>query len=169
MKRRLLLLVGLVVIAVSLFALRFVLAPRAPVAHSGLLRVANSAYKYDLCSEAYAFAFATPDNPYKTDYTFQDPFRKGNDTIIPHLLNYDAPTRTITFNVDIIINRVATFHIAISHVHELDGIYVLLPDSENHLRHSNLPQFIISWLGKGGNFAILDYTCPNQWTWKAAG
>jgi hypothetical protein len=167
MKRRLLLLVSFIVIAGSLGALRFYLAPHTPAAHSGLMRVANSAYKYNLCSEAYAFAFATPDNPYKTDYTFQDPFRKGEDTIIPHLLNYDAPTGTITFNVDIIINRVATFHIAISRVHALDGIYVLLPDSRNHLQHSNMPQFIVSWLGKGGDLAILDYTCPDQWTWKA--
>jgi len=139
------------------------LSPAPPQA--GLMRTPNSAYKYDLCTEAFAFAHATPDNPYKTDYSFTDPFRKAKDTIIPRLMDYDSRTATVNFTVEIIVNQVATFHESISQVHELDGISIILPDTKNHLQHSGVPQFIISSLGRG-KLAVLEYTCPSQWVWK---
>ncbi len=140
-----------------------VLFPTSP--HSGLLRTPNSAYKYDLCTEAFAFAHATASNPYKTEYNFVDPYRHTNDSITPRLMDFDVAAGTVNFTVDVVINQVATFHESISHVHELDGISVLLPDKENLSHHSGVPQFIVSSLGNG-RIAILDFTCPNQWVWK---
>ncbi|GAC1421992.1 MAG: hypothetical protein PVS3B3_02930 [Ktedonobacteraceae bacterium] len=167
MKRWLLPVVVLGIVLASGFVfwqpIQHVLFPTSP--HSGLLRTPNSAYKYDLCTEAYAFAHATPSNPYKTEYSFVDPFRHSNDSITPHLMDFDAPTGTVNFTVDVVVNRVATFHESISHVHELDGISVVLPDKENHSQHSGVPQFIVSSLGTG-TIAVLDFTCPNQWVWK---
>jgi hypothetical protein len=169
MKRwQLFVLCGTILIAITLFATLhqyMLLHPALPPAHSGLTRTANSAFKYNLCTEAFAFAHATPDNPFKTDYTFQDPFRSASDTIIPYLLDYDPLTQTVTFNVDIIIRHVATFHASIGPVHEFDGISVMLPDTQNRLQSSNIPQFIVSSLDQG-RLAVLDYTCPNQWVWK---
>ena len=169
MKRWLLLtLAGVVVCAATLVAIRqYVISlPPALAPHSGLIRIPNSAYKYHLCTEAMAFAHALPSNPYKTDYTFQDPFRQTNDTIIPHLLDYNSQTQTVSFSVEIIIAQVATFHEVISQVHELDGISVILPDRQSHLYHTEIPQFILSSLNQGQP-TVLDYTCPEQWVWKA--
>ncbi len=143
--------------------IQHVLFPTSP--HSGLLRTPNSAYKYDLCTEAFAFSHATASNPYKTIYSFVDPFRHSNDSITPRLMDFDASTGTVNFTVDVVVNQVATFHESISHVHELDGISVLLPDKENRTQRSGVPQFIVSSLGTG-RIAILDFTCPNQWVWK---
>lgn len=143
--------------------IQHVLFPTSP--HSGLLRTPNSAYKYDLCVEAFAFAHATPSNPYKTEYSFADPFRHVNDSITPHLMDFDLSTGTVNFTVDVVVNQVATFHEFINHVHELDGISILLPDKENHSQHASVPQFIVSSLGSG-RIAVLDFTCPNQWVWK---
>ena len=157
--------VGIVSMTVVLLALHQYLTIFSAAPQSGLTRTPNSAFKYNLCTEAYAFAHATPDNPYKTDFTFYDPFRKDNDTMIPHLLDYDPKTRTVNFSVDIIINHVATFHAPISLVHEQDGLSVLLPDLQNHLQASTVPQVIIASFGTG-RIAVLDYTCPNQWVWK---
>lgn len=168
MKRwQLFVLTSIVLLSAALFALHQYMAILPPP-QSGLMRTANSAFKYNLCTEAYAFAHAAPDNPFKTDYTFRDPFRADNDTIIPHLLDYNAQTHTVNFNVDIMISHVATFHTSIALVHELDGISILLPDKQNRLQFSNVPQFIVSSFGQG-HIAVLDYTCPNQWVWKLDG
>jgi hypothetical protein len=133
-----------------------------------LLRLPHSAYKYDLCVEAFAYAFAAPDDPHKTDYTFPDPFRKANDTIIPYLMNQNTTDHTVTFSVQVIIGTVAHYTLTIAHVTALDGIAVVLPDTHNHLQQANEPQFIVSMLAPGGSMAILDYTCPQQWTWNIA-
>lgn len=132
-----------------------------------LVRTPKSAYKYHLCSEAFAFAWATKDNPYKTDYTFHDPFRHADDTIIPRLLNFDQHSNSVTFSMQIIIKQVAIFNELISHVQEQDGISVPIPDAHNRLQLSSVPQFIISLPNGNGGIAILDYTCPEQWVWKA--
>lgn len=164
MKRwQLFVLSGIFLLSAVLFALHQYMTILPPL-QSGLARTANSAFKYDLCTEAYAFAHATPDNPFKTDYTFRDPFRADSDTIIPHLLDYNIQTHTVNFNVDIIISHVATFHASIALVHEHDGISILLPDKQNKLQSSTIPQFIVASFGLG-RIAILDYTCPNQWIW----
>jgi len=138
---------------------------QAVVPHASLMRTANSAYKYNLCMEAYAFAHASASNPYKTGYSFVDPFRNVQDTITPHLLDYDASTQTVNFSIDIAVGKVATFHQMISGVHELDGISVILPDMQNAPQRSGIPQFIISSLNNG-QVAVLDYTCPADWVWK---
>lgn len=165
MKRWLLFgLIGVVLIGAVLFTLHQYMAILPPP-QSGLVRTPNSAFKYNLCTEAFAFAHAAPDNPYKTDYTFRDPFRADNDTIVPHLLDYNVQTQTVNFTVDIMISHVATFHASIGRVHELDGISILLPDTQNRLRSSSVPQFIVSSFGQG-RIAVLDYTCPDQWVWK---
>lgn len=146
-----------------------VLIPIPLIPHSGLIRTPNSAYKYHLCEEAFAFNRATsnnPNNPYKTDYTFHDPFRNANDTIVPYLLSYDLSTSTVDLSVDVVIDQVATFHESIVRVHELDGISIVLPNGHNQSEHSGVPQFIVSSFGSG-NIAVLDYTCPEQWIWKA--
>lgn len=166
MKRRLLFfLVGVLLLAIVVLLFWQRLLPPARTPHTGLFRTPNSAGKYQLCTEAYAYAHATPDNPFKTDYTFADPFRKGNDTIIPLLMDYDQQAQTVSFDVVVIVEHVATFHQSISHIHEQDGISVILPDAENRLQHSGIPQFIIGSFGTG-KIAVLDYTCPEQWVWK---
>ena len=166
MKRFLFLALAVVVVCASgLFVFLRVDQPVLPAPQSGLLRIPLSAYKYQLCTEAFAYAYATPDNPYKTDYEFQDPFRHTTDTITPYLQGYDATSKSVTFQVDVIIGHVSTFHLSISHVHELDGIAVVLPDLHNHSLHSTVPQFIISDFGNG-SIAVLDYTCPQQWVWN---
>lgn len=138
---------------------------KADVPHVSLMRTANSAYKYDLCLEAFAFPHASTSNPYKTGYSFTDPFRNVQDTVTPHLLDYNASTQTVNFSIDIIVGKVATFHQMIAGVHELDGISVILPNIQNVPQRSGIPQFIVSALN-GGQLAILDYTCPNEWVWK---
>ncbi len=159
-------LLALVVLAVaaSVFLLRFYeqnTTPKDPV----LLRTPNSAYKYQLCSQAYAFAFASASNPFKTNYSFTDPFRKLQDTIVPHLLDYNSATETAHFRIDVLMGQMPPFHLDIRQVHELDGISVLLPDKQNQLQRSTEPQFIISAL-EDGKLAVLDYTCPAYWVWQ---
>ncbi len=78
MKKWLLLSLVLIVVVVSILVIRGRLDTPKPVVYGSLLvRVPNSAYKYSLCSEAFSFAKAPADNPYKTDFTFHDPFRKA--------------------------------------------------------------------------------------------
>jgi hypothetical protein len=162
---RLSLLCAVVVVAIGAIVLD-ALIPIPLIPHSGLIRTPDSAYKYHLCEEAFAFNHATANNPYKTDYTFRDPFRNADDTIVPYLLRYDLSTHTVDFSVDVVIDQVATFHESIVHVHELDGISVVLPNGHNQSEHSGVPQFIVSSFGNG-NIAVLDYTCPEQWVWSA--
>ena len=138
---------------------------QAIMPHVSLMRTANSAYKYDLCMEAFAFPHASTSNPYKTAYSFTDPFRKVQDTVTPHLMDYDTATQTVNFSIDIVVGKVATFHQMISGVHELDGISVVLPDMQNVPQHSGIPQFIVSSFNNG-QLAVLDFTCPNEWVWK---
>lgn len=172
MKRWMFLSLALVLIAASIAIIeihaRFTSANATgtPIAaKSHLLRVPNSAFKYDLCSESFAFALATPDNPYKTDYTFHDPFRRADDTIIPRYLGLDKQGSSVSFSVQIIINQIATFNETIHNIRAHDGISVLLPDKQNHLQRSSIPQIIITLPGPGNSLAILDYTCPEQWVW----
>jgi len=134
---------------------------------ASLMRVPHSAYKYQLCREAYAFVLATADNPYKTNDTFPDPFRHANDTIIPHFLGLDSRSGSFSFSVDMNIGQLATFHQTITHVQRLDGISILLPDAHNRLQHSSIPQFIVSSIQGTGYtmMAVLDFTCPDQWAW----
>src|SRR5438445_10423821 len=99
MKRWFLLTLALVVVTASLLIIhaRLVVSSAivhspviyAPVVVSHLVRVPNSAYKYHLCAEAYAYAMATPDNPDKTDDTFLDPFRHVHDTTLPRLVGFN--------------------------------------------------------------------------------
>ena len=66
----------LIILAASLFIMRQRISiPNSPINH--LARTPYSAYKYNLCTEAFAFSHPAPENPYKTDFTFQDPFSKG--------------------------------------------------------------------------------------------
>src|SRR5437763_17047514 len=81
-----------------------------------LMRVPNSAYKYHLCSEAFAFVLATADNPYKTDNSFHDPFRNTSDTIIPYFLGFDIHRNALSFSIKMIIDQVGTFNETISNV-----------------------------------------------------
>jgi len=168
MKRWILLSLALIVVVVGVLVIRGRLYTPKPVAYrSHLTRVPNSAYKYSLCGEAFAFAKATVDNPYKTDFTFHDPFRKAKDTIIPRFLGFDNQTQIASFSVKIIIDQVATFNDTIAHVQGTDGISILIPNVDSQLQHSNVPQFIISLPKYGGSVAVLDYTCPDQWVWSA--
>ncbi|WP_052888173.1 hypothetical protein [Thermogemmatispora carboxidivorans] len=140
---------------------------RLPAPRVQLVRSPNSAYKYHLCAEAYAYLRATPDNPYKTDFTFQDPFRNVQDTIIPHFVAVDAHDRSLSFSVTVILRQLATVEATISHIHELDGIGVQLPDRTNQLQGSSVPQFVVVAIAEPGTVAVLDYTCPQQWHWSA--
>ncbi len=168
MKRWLLLSLVLVVVVVSLLVIRSRLTSPQPAANrSHLVKVPHSAYKYALCAEAFAFAKASADNPYKTDFTFRDPFRNANDTIIPRFLGFDNQSAIASFSVKIIINQIATFNETISHVQATDGISILLPNADSQLQLSSIPQFIISLPAHGGTVAVLDYTCPDQWVWSA--
>lgn len=172
MKRWLLVALALVVIAASLLLVRLHLnspGSKASEIRSHLIRVPNSAYKYHLCSEALAFKLAAPDNPYKTDETFHDPFRHTDDTIIPRFLGFERSGHTVSFSVKIIFNQIATYNETISHVRALDGISILIPDNQNNLQHSSIPQLVISNLptNGGAEIAVIDYTCPEQWIWSA--
>jgi len=164
MKRLLSLTLLIVIMLASLFLL--CLNALSPSSLTHLARTPDSAYKYNLCTRAYAYAFASPDNPFKTDYSFPDPFRRANDTIIPRLMGTDTGDDTVSFNVKIVVNQVAVYNETIAHVHELDGISILLPNAQDHLQRSDVPQFIVSSLNPG-RLAVLDYTCPDQWIWKA--
>lgn len=168
MKRWFLLSLALIVVVVSLLVIRDRVTSAKPLANrSHLVRIPHSAYKYALCSEAFAFAMASADNPYKTDFTFHDPYRNASDTIIPRFLGFDNQTAIASFSVKIIIDQVATFTETISHVQTTDGIAVLIPDANNQLQQSHVPQFIISLPEHRGRLAVLDYTCPDQWVWSA--
>jgi len=165
-------LVALVIfmLAASLLIVRLRLVASSSASHASgthLTRTPHSAYKYDLCIEAYAFAHAQPGNPYKTDYTFHDPFRSANDTIIPLLMDKNLRDQTVSFTVKIIVGQLDTFTDLISHVSVQDGISVLLPDRQGHLQRSSIPQFIVSSLNPDGGIAVLDYTCSEQWQWRA--
>ncbi len=171
MKRWLVVALALIVIAASLLLVRIrLISPgsKATEIRSHLIRVPNSAYKYHLCVEALAFKLATPDNPYKTDETFHDPFRHTDDTIIPRFLGFERNGDTVSFSVKIIFNQIATYNETISHVRAQDGISILIPDNQNNLQHSSIPQFIISNLPTAGRaeIAVIDYTCPEQWKWS---
>ncbi|MBX5448705.1 hypothetical protein [Thermogemmatispora sp.] len=140
---------------------------RIPPPRVQLVRSPNSAYKYHLCAEAYAYLHATPDNPYKTDFTFHDPFRNAQDTIIPHLIAFDAHDHSLSFSVTLILRQVATFEATITRIHEQDGIGIQLPDQQNRLQASSVPQFVVVAIADPGTVAVLDYTCPQQWHWSA--
>jgi len=168
MKRWFLLLLALIVIVVSLLVIRGRVTSAKPQENRlHLVRIPHSAYKYSLCGEAFAFAKASADNPYKTDFTFHDPFRNARDTIIPRFLGFDNQTAIASFSVKIIIDQVATFNETISHVQTTDGIAVLIPNANSQLQQSHVPQFIISLPEHEGILAVLDYTCPDQWVWSA--
>jgi hypothetical protein len=155
----------LIILVASLFIVRQRLtSSNVPLQH--LVITTNSAYKYNLCTEAFAFAHAGTDNPYKTDYTFHDPFRNANDTIIPVLLDMDQREQSVSFNVKIIVGQLGTFSDSISHVSVLDGISVLLPNQQGQLQRPSIPQFIVSSLNGNGGVAVLDFTCSEQWKWQ---
>ena len=157
----------LIFLAASLFILRQrFTASNAPVYHLAL--TPHSAYKYNLCTEAIAYAHAGPGNPYKTDFTFHDPFRKAKDTIIPLLWDQHLSDQTVSFNVKIIVGKPYTFTESISHISALDGISILLPDQQGQLQRPSIPQFIVSSLERNGTVAILDFTCAEQWKWVTA-
>ncbi|HYX48535.1 MAG TPA: hypothetical protein VE843_02245 [Ktedonobacteraceae bacterium] len=151
-------------LTISVFFLKQrITVPPKPIYH--LARTPHSAYKYNLCTEATAYAHATPDNPYKTDFTFQDPFRNAKDTIIPLLWDQNLSDQTVSFKVKIIVGQLDTFTELISHVAVLDGISILLPDQQGQWEKSSIPQFIVSSLERNGTIAILDFTCSEQWKW----
>jgi hypothetical protein len=166
MRRWALLALIVVVLASSLLIVRQRLTvSQEPLHH--LVRIPNSAYKYNLCTEAFAYAHAQPSDPHKTDYTFHDPFRNANDTIIPLLMGLDQREQTVSFTVKIIMGQLDSFTDSISHVSALDGISVLLPDQQGRLQQPSIPQFIVSSLNGNGRMAVLDFTCSDQWQWKA--
>jgi hypothetical protein len=147
-----------------------VAASFVPSMRSHLFRTPNSAYRYQLCEEAYAYDLPnTKNNPYKTDDTFPDPFRHTNDTIVPSFLGFDWRDNAFSFSVKIEIGQVATYTETIKNIQRLDGISIILPDTHNKSQRSSVPQFIVSSIqGTSGSYmAILDYTCPNQWVWRA--
>ncbi len=167
MKRWVLLFLALIVVAASIMIIHAHFAnSTSTVAQSHLVRVPNSAFKYHLCTEALAYARVSPDSPYKTDYTFQDPFRHADDTIVPYYLGLDKRGDSGSFSVKIIIAQVATFNETIANIHGHDGIAILLPDAQNQLQRSSVPQFIITLPGSGASVAVLDYTCSEQWVWS---
>ena len=164
MRRWVLLALLLIFLAASLFIIRQkITVPNSPINH--LARTPYSAYKYNLCTEAIAYSHATPDNPYKTDFTFQDPFREAKDTIIPLLWDQNLSDQTVSFQVKIIVGQLDTFTESISHVSVLDGISIMLPDQHGQLQRPSIPQFIVSSLERNGTVAILDFTCAEQWKW----
>ena len=175
MKRWFLVAASVVLVAVVLSGVFIVRArttqKAAPVqaVKPSLFRTPNSAYKYHLCSESYAFVLAPANNPYGTDYTFPDPFRKANDTLITHFAGYDQGDTGATFSVKVVMNTLATYTLSISQVQGLDGISIVLPDTHNHLQRPSIPQVIISMPLVGQNLIVLDYTCPEQWVWQATG
>ncbi len=153
-------------IASIVFVRQKITIPTKPIYH--LTRTPYSAYKYNLCSEAFAYSHAAPDNPYKTDFTFQDPFRMSKDTIIPSLWDQNLRDQTVSFKVKIIMGQLDTFTESISHVAVLDGISIMLPDRQGQLQKPSIPQFIVSSLERNGTLAIIDFTCAEQWKWVTA-
>jgi hypothetical protein len=154
----------LILLASSLFILKQrITVSNTPIHH--LARTPYSAYKYNLCTEAIAYSHAAPNNPYKTDFTFQDPFRKAKDTIIPLLWDQNLSDQTVSFKVKIIVGQLGTFTESISHVAVLDGISIMLPDQYGQLQRPSIPQFIVSSLERNETVAILDFTCAEQWKW----
>ena len=158
---------GLLLIRLRLNALSSTRTNALQVPLNHLARTPNSAYKYDLCVEAYAFAHALPTNPFKTNYSFHDPFRNASDTIIPLLMGENKSDHTVSFKVTIIVSQVAIYTESISHIVVLDGISIMLPDKTGHLQQASQPQFIVSYLDSGGRAAVLDYTCSQEWHWAA--
>lgn len=154
---------GIAVVAVRVYVAYHPVRVRSP----SLARVPNSAYKYMLCEEAFAYSPAYQNSPYGTDDSFQDPFRHVKDTITPHFLGFDWRNSSVSFSIDLMIGQVATYHQTITHVQSLDGIAVLLPDNQNRLQHTSIPQFIVSSIQGAGadSMAVIDYTCPEQWVW----
>ena len=167
MRRWVLLALLLIFLAAALVIVRQkITASNSPINH--LARTPYSAYKYNLCTEAIAFSHPAPDNPYKTDFTFQDPFRKAKDTIIPLLWDQNLSDQTVSFQVKIIVGQLDTFTESISHVSALDGISIMLPDQHGQLQRPTIPQFIVSSLEREGTIAIIDFTCTEQWKWIIA-
>ena len=157
----------LIFLTVSLLIMRQrITVPGTPINH--LARTPSSAYKYNLCTEVLAYSHAAPDNPYKTDFSFQDPFRNAKDTIIPLLWDQNLSDQTVSFQVKIIVGQLDTFTESISHVAVLDGISIMLPDQYGQLKRPSIPQFIVSSLERNETVAILDFTCAEQWKWVAA-
>jgi hypothetical protein len=163
LRRWMLLALLLIFLTASLFFVKRITVSYTPIHH--LTRIPHSAYKYNLCTEAIAYSHAAPDNPYKTDFTFQDPFRKAKDTIIPLLLDQNLSDQTVSFQVEIIVGQLDTYTESISHVAVLDGISIMLPDQHGQLQRPSIPQFIVSFLERNGTLAILDFTCAEQWKW----
>lgn len=155
----------LIILIASILLIKQRIVPAKPIHY--LARTPNSAYKYNLCTEAIAYSHAAPDNPYKTDFTFQDPFRKAKDTIIPLLWDQNFSDQTVSFKVKIIVGQLDTFTELISHVAVLDGISIMLPDQQGQLQKPSIPQFIVSSLERNGTIAIIDFTCSAQWKWVA--
>lgn len=167
LRRSVLLALLLTVLTASIFIVKQrITLSSTPIHH--LARTPYSAYKYDLCTEAIAFSHAAPDNPYKTDFTFQDPFRQAKDTIIPLLWDQNRSDQTVSFQVKIIVGQLETFTESISHVSVLDGISIMLPDQSGRIQRPTIPQFIVSSLENDGAIAILDFTCATQWKWVTA-
>ena len=167
MRRWVLLALLLTFLIMSIFVVKQRFTISNPTVHH-LAPTPFSAYKYNLCTEAIAYSHATPDNPYKTDFTFQDPFRDAKDTIIPLLWDQNLSDQTVSFKVEIIVGQLATFTESISHVAVLDGISIMLPDQHGQLQRPSIPQFIVSWLERDGTIAIIDFTCSEQWKWLTA-
>jgi hypothetical protein len=163
LRRWMLLALLLIFLTASLFFVKRITVSYTPIHH--LTRTPHSAYKYNLCTEAIAYSHAAPDNPYKTAFTFQDPFRKAKDTIIPLLLDQNLSDQTVSFQVKIIVGQLDTYTESISHVAVLDGISIMLPDQHGQLQRPSIPQFIVSFLERNGTLAILDFTCAEQWKW----
>ncbi len=158
-----------VVMVVGVFVFRFAQAKLAPPPIlSHLARAPNQAFKFDLCLEAYTADFIGADPSYKTNFTFRDPFRSADDTIIPTITNWNSSERTASFQVVIIIGQIQTFRETIAHVSAMDGIYIILPDTQNLLQRANEPQFLVSAINVAGSAAILDYTCSQDWRWGRA-
>jgi len=153
----------LIVLTASIVLIKQRNVPTYPIQH--LARTPDSAYKYNLCTEAIAYSHPAPDNPYKTDFTFQDPFRNAKDTIIPLLWDQNLSDQTVSFKVTIIVGQLDTFTESISHVAVLDGISIMLPDQQGQLQKPGIPQFIVSSLERNGTIAIIDFTCAEQWKW----
>jgi hypothetical protein len=169
LRRWLLLALLLAFLTTSIFIVKQrVTTSNTPVHHLHLARTPYSAYKYNLCTEAIAYSHPTPDNPYKTDFTFQDPFRKAKDTIIPLLWDQNLSDQTVSFQVKIIVGQLDTFTESISHVSALDGITIMLPDQHGQLQRPSIPQFIVSSLEMNDTVAIIDFTCTEQWKWVIA-
>ncbi|HEV2583763.1 MAG TPA: hypothetical protein VGT44_23085 [Ktedonobacteraceae bacterium] len=161
-----LLVVGAVVLVGGVFVFRFAQARLAPPpVFSHLARAPNLVYKFKLCLEAFTSDSINADPAYKTNYTFRDPFRSAEDTIIPTLISWNSSKKTASFQVVIIVGQIQTFRETITQVSALDGIFVMLPDTQDLLQRANEPQFVVSAINASGSAAVLDYTCSQEWVW----